>query len=333
MTFRAGIVGCGRIGSEFAEKNIPTHAGAYSAAHGVKLVALADLDEEKLKKAGERWGIQSLYHDFKEMLAEENLDILSIATRASNHLELTREAVNNGIKAIYCEKPIADTLSNADEMIRLCREKGVLLQVNHQRRFDNFWQEVMEFLQKGKMGEIQKVNFYYSRGIANTGSHMFDLLRFLLGDVSWVESSYSQNKSHDLEDPNIDGVMRFRHGFSGEIKAGDDQTISIFDIGFIGTRGTLKIMRNGSEVEYCTRKRNRLVLGPPPFYADAMRRSMTMAVEHLAECLQEGKKPLSSGEDGRAALELICAFHESAGADGSRIALPLKDSQIEIKSR
>jgi hypothetical protein len=59
---------------------------------------------------------------------------------------------------------------------------------------------------------------------------------------------------------------------------------------------------------------------------------MVEAVRHLVGCLRGGKKSISSGEDGRASLELICAFHESAGADGKRITLPLKDSEIEIKS-
>jgi predicted dehydrogenase len=331
MTFRAGIVGCGRIGSEFAEQNLPTHAGSYSATQGVEMVALSDLDENKLEKAGKRWGITSLYHDYIEMLKKENLDILSICTRKDNHLEITKEAVNNGVKAIYCEKPIADTLPNADEMIRLCQEKEVVLQVNHQRRFDSFYQEVKGVLQKGRLGEIQQAAFYYSRGIANTGSHMFDLLRFFFGDVDWVQAAYSQNKSHNMDDPNIDGVVKFGGGLSYAIQACADQNIAVFDMDFIGTRGRLKIIRNGSGAEYYEMKEGTLLPAIPPVNADIVRNSMVEAVEHLIACLKEGKESTSSGKDGRAALELICAFHESAANDGKMIKLPLRDSKVEIK--
>lgn len=336
MTFRAGIVGCGRIGSEFDDN----HAGAYYAASEVELVAASDLDPEKLEKCGKRWEVTSLYKNYQEMLKKEALDILSICTWNLTHLEIVREAVSHGVKAIYCEKPIADTLQNADKMIKLCNEKGVTLQVNHQRRFNSFYQKVKDFLQKGKLGRVQQGAFYYTRGIANTGSHMFDLLRFFFGDVDWVQAAYSQNKSHDLNDPNIDGVMKFNNGLSCVIQACDDQNISIFEMEFIGAKGKLNIIHNGLDTEYYELKESKLVSSikelvnsPSPIKTDVPRKPMVSATEHLIECLQDGKRSISSGEEGRAALELICAFHESAKADGKRISLPLKDNKIEIKSR
>ena len=336
MTFRAGIVGCGRIGSEFDDaptKNVSTHAGAYSAVQEVELVALADVNENKLAKAGKRWGITSLYLDYTEMLRKENLDILSICTRNSAHLEIAREALNNSVKAIYCEKPVADTLQNADKMIKLCHEKGVVLQINHQRRFDRFYQEVKDFLQKGKLGGIQQYNFYYARGIANTGSHMFDLLRFFFGDADWAQAAYSQSKSHDpANDPNIDGVVKFSDGLFCAIQACDDRYFPIFEMDCLGTTGRLNIIRNGTEVEYYKLKENRLFRDIFPTNPDIPRNPMVNAVEHLVECLRTGKESVSSGEDGRASLELICAFHESARHDGKRITLPLRNYNMEIKS-
>ncbi|TRZ53481.1 MAG: gfo/Idh/MocA family oxidoreductase, partial [Dehalococcoidia bacterium] len=163
--FRAGIVGCGRIGSQFDDdpkrKVVSTHAGAYFAVNEVELVAACDLDEEKLARCGQKWQIPSLYQDYREMLGKENLDILSICTWNSTHLDITREAVNNGVRAIFCEKPIADSLKSAGEMINLCHEKGVILQIDHKRRFDRFHQEIKSFLQDERLGRIQQVTFYY----------------------------------------------------------------------------------------------------------------------------------------------------------------------------
>jgi predicted dehydrogenase len=97
-------------------------------------------------------------------------------------------------------------------MIGLCRERGVALQVDHQRRFDPFHQEVRRFIQEGGLGRVQQATFYYSAGIANTGSHLFDLLRFFFGDAAWVQAVRSQNPSPNPADPNIDGLVKFRSG-------------------------------------------------------------------------------------------------------------------------
>jgi len=327
LILRAGIVGCGRIGSEFDK----SHAWAYGEAQGVELAALSDLDEQKLAKAGDKWQITSLYRDYREMLHKENLDMLSVCTPNSTHLELTGEAINSGVKAIYCEKPIADTLQNADEMIKLCHEQGVILQINHQRRFDGLYQEVRGFLDGGS-GSMQRAAFHYTRGIANTGSHMFDLLRFLFGDAAWVEAGYSEHKSHDSKDPNIDGTVKFSSGLECDIKAGKDQGTTMFDMDLVGSRGRLRIIRNGLDIEYYETNNGVSQLKKVPFNSNAPRNSMVRAVEHLLLCLKEGRESASSGEEGRAALELICAFYESAAGGSSRVTLPLKDGRIEIKS-
>jgi predicted dehydrogenase len=344
MTFKAGVVGCGRIGSELDDdpkrKQIVTHAGAYCAVDEVDLVAACDLSKEKLEKCGKRWQITSLYQDLGEMLKNEALDVISICTWNSTHLEIVKEAINNGVRAIFCEKPIADSLRNADEMVKLCDEKGVILQIDHQRRFDKFHQEVRRFIQDGNLGRIQQVTFYYTAGIANSGSHLFDLLRFFFGDVEWVRAFYSQNKSANPDDPNIDGIMQFGNGTFCAIQSCDVREFLIFEMACIGTRGRLNITHSGFDLEFYEVGESKLFSGyrelfasTPPIHKDIPREFMVSAVRHLVECLKEGKKPICSGEDGRASLELIYAFHESAKAEGERISLPLADSEVEIKSR
>lgn len=344
MTLRAGIVGCGRIGSEFDDdpkrKVVSTHAGAYSAVDEVELVAVCDLNKERLDKCGKRWNIPSLYQDYRQMLANGRLDILSVCTWDSTHLEIVKEAVKSGVRAIFCEKPIADSLKNADEMIKLCNKKKVILQIDHQRRFDKFHQEIRSFLQDGKLGRIQQVNFYYTAGIANTGSHMFDLLRFFFGDVEWVQSVYSQNKSSNPNDPNIDGIMKFRNGTFCAIQACDVQEFLIFEMNCIGTKGRLNITHSGFDVEFYEVRESEIFSGYKEIFKsdfsidkNAPREFMVSAVRHLIECLKEGQKPICSGEDGRASLELVCAFHESARADGNKISLPLMDSEVKIESK
>jgi predicted dehydrogenase len=341
---RAGIVGCGRIGSEFDDdprrKTVSSHAGAYTANGDIDLVAVSDLDEEKLQKCGKRWGVPSLYKDYREMLREQKLDILSICTWNSTHLDIVREAVAAGVKAVFCEKPIADSLKNADEMVRLCGEKGVILQIDHQRRFDTTHRKVRDFIQAGKLGGIQQVTCYYTAGIANTGSHIFDLLRFFFGDVEWVQAVYSRSHAPNTRDPDIDVMLRFKSGASGVLQACDVRDFLIFEISCLGTKGRINLIHSGFGLEYYEVRDSELFSGyreifrtTPPFPGDESPEFMASAVSHLVKCLKDGQPPASSGEDGRASLELICAARESAEADGRRIILPLKDSLIEIQSR
>lgn len=337
LTLRAGIIGCGRIGSEFDDdprrKEIATHAGAYRAVSGVELVAACDLDAQKLARCGTRWQIPSLYQDSAEMLRNESLDILSICTWPSSRLAIVEQAANSGVKAVFCEKPIADSLRNATAMVQLCDSRGVILQIDHQRRFDRFHQEVRAFLQAGKLGRVQQVNFRYTAGIANTGSHMFDLLRFLFGDVQWVQAVYSENHSHNANDPNLDGMLRFRGGPLCMVQACDARSYLVFELDSLGTQGRLRVTHSGLDVDFYEVKESALFSGYKEIYPAAspvdsqvQRDCMVQGVAHLIECLRQGKRSISSGEDGRAALELICAFHESARADGKRIPIPLVDS-------
>lgn len=342
--FKAGIIGCGRIGSLFDDdsrrKTISSHAGAYSTIGEIKLVAACDLDAGRLQKCGQKWAIPSLYQDYKKMLMlmGEKLDILSICTPNSTHLDIVKEAIKTKIKVIFCEKPIADSLENADEMIRLCKEKDVFLQINHQRRFDKLHREIKNFINNGLLGKIQQVSFYYTRGIANTGSHMFDLLRFFFGDAKWIQVIYSKNKSENLEDPNIDGILKFKNGIFCTIQACDSRYFQLFELDCLGSQGRLKLKHDGRDLDFWTIREDsfgfrRLFKAPIPVKRKLPFEPMVPGVEHLIDCLQTQRKSLSSGMNGRAALELICASLKSANLDGKRIKLPLRKSRIKVKSK
>jgi len=342
MVYKAGIVGCGRIAGEFdsdpKRKWIATHAGAYGEFPGTGLAAAADIDKEKLGNFGKTWDVDSLYADYKEMLKKEGLDFLSICTWGASHLDILRDAVDSGVKAIWCEKPIADRLESADEMIELCKEKNVVLIINHQRRYDTLHRKIREFISEGKLGKIQEVAFFYTAGIANSGSHMLDLLRFFFGDVDWIHAAY-KNENNIADDPDINGLIRFKNEVNCAVQACDSSSYGIFEMDILGEKGRINLTDLGFSAEFYEVKESDLFTGyrglhrtESPFGSPKVE-YMTNAIKDMVECVEKGKVPESSGEDGRAALELICAFHESAMEDGKRIRLPLKDSKVEIKSK
>jgi predicted dehydrogenase len=248
--------------------------------------------------------------------------------------------VQYGVKAVFCEKPIADSLTAADEMIRLCAEQNVLLMIDQQRRFDPFHQKIAKFIKNGKLGRIQQVTCYYTAGVANTGSHLFDLLRFYLGEVIWVQGRYSKNTSPNPHDPNIDAWLCCSDGTLVAIQACDVRTYLIFEVSLLGTEGRLRITSSGFNVEFEEVRASErfagykeLFLASSPISPKGTHEFMLFGVFHLLECLKSGQKPICSGEDGRAVLEIICALHESAKAGGKLIELPLSYSSIIIKSR
>ncbi len=343
MTYRAGIVGCGRIGCTFDDEpgrgSVSTHAGAYTRTPGVDLVALADIDERRLRHCADKFRVPGRYLGYAEMLGEEKLDVVSVCTWNDTHLEVVRAAVENGVRGVFCEKPIADSLDRADEIIRLCVEGSVTLLINHQRRFDPMYQEVAALLKSGGLGLVQQVTCYYTAGVANTGSHLFDLLRFYLGDALWVQGSYSQNPSPNPQDPNIDGWVGFENGTVAALQACDSDAYMIFESTFLGTEGRLRLT-SGDTVEFeevgeSPRFPGYKELAPagPPVNSGGPHEFMLSGVAHLVDCMETGRPPACSGADGRAALEIVCALHESAKSEGRRVELPLETRSLRILSR
>ena len=157
--YKAAIIGLGRIGAGFED----SHMTAYRDCEDTQLVALCDINESLMYE----WlsvmrNSAKLFTDYKRMITGNWLDIVSVCTPPETHCQIVCD-IAPYVKAIYCEKPIATTLEDADRMIDVCHKYGVILQINHQRRFT-------------------QPKFRFSRGIFNTGTHMFDLIHQLFRD-------------------------------------------------------------------------------------------------------------------------------------------------------
>jgi predicted dehydrogenase len=344
MNYRAAIIGCGRIGCAFDDDPrrgyVSTHAGAYVRTPGVELVALCDIDREKLDRYGEKFAVRGRYTDALTMLRAEQPDIVSVCTWSDTHVELVRAAVDLGAKAIFCEKPIADSLEAADEMIHVCAEKRVLLMIDHQRRFDPFHQQLSAFFRQDGLGRLQQITCYYTAGVANTGTHLFDLLRFYVGDVVWVQGRMSGIPSPNPADPNLDGWFGFTNGATAAIQACNVKDFSIFELCLLGTKGRMRVTASGFDVAFEEARESHRFAGykelypaPSPVQPEGQREFMLFGVAHLLDCLEHSRPPVSSGQDGRCALEIICALQESATESGTVVHLPLARTQLKIQSR
>lgn len=145
---RVGLIGCGFMGR--------MHAEVYGLLENAELTAVADRRPETAREMGERFGVRA-YGTLAEMLLNEELDAVDVCLPTFLHREATVEAARAG-KHVLCEKPMALTLHEADDMIRECELAGVQLMIGHCIRFWPAYAMLKRAVEDGAMGRLLSVN-------------------------------------------------------------------------------------------------------------------------------------------------------------------------------
>ena len=209
MTYRAGVVGFGRVGRN--------HAEAFLETKGVELGAIADVDEALVAELGGRWGVpaEHRYHGHAELLAAEELDVVSIATPGAFHHDHVLDVVDSaadpelstGPDVIWCEKPIATTVRDAEEMVAACEAAGIELVVNHSRRFATAFETLHELVHdRSLLGDLGSAHVVAGGELLNIGTHYVDLLCYLL------DARVSDVRGGVVEPTEVHGETRFEGG-------------------------------------------------------------------------------------------------------------------------
>jgi len=194
--YRAGAIG--RTGKGDYGHGLDT---AYQGIANVEFVAVADEHSEGLRQAGERTGAKRLYADYREMLEKEKLDIVSVCPRwVDCHCEMVLACADAGVKGIFCEKPFATTLAEADAMVEACDRAGIKLAVGH-RRASAYEQHAKKLVNEGAIGEIQVMRGHGKADqragaldLMVLGTHLLDSMRFFAGaDVAWAHGHVTQD--------------------------------------------------------------------------------------------------------------------------------------------
>ncbi|MEI6132183.1 MAG: Gfo/Idh/MocA family oxidoreductase [Bacillota bacterium] len=198
---RAGVVGL-KMGMG--------HVRAIREIEQYDLVAVCDLDSSLVEKAKD--GLPGLkgFTDFDQMLAEMNLDVLTIATPNKIHATMTIKAANAGVKGIACEKPIAMNLEEAYAMKAACDLNRAKLIVTHQRRMSAPYITMKRLLDEGAIGQVYLVRGNCAGDALSDGTHTIDSVNYLLGDPKPV--SVLSQIHRDLESTSNDGMPGFRFG-------------------------------------------------------------------------------------------------------------------------
>jgi predicted dehydrogenase len=337
--YRAGIIGCGRIADTLEDDTIAgpswalqpySHAGAYERCARTALVAAADPNEERRTNLGRRRGVTALYADYREMLDRERLDIVSICVPTRAHARIAIDVAGRGVKGIYLEKPIAQSLREADDVIAAFRRHGVAGAVNHMRTWDPVYGRIRQLIAEGALGQLRTIMAHVREGALFGGTHLWDLLRFLIGaQAEWVFGEIDASPSP--YDPGARGMVGFPGGVRVYVDgAADDPTPFYLDI--TGTEGRIRV-GNAYYPELFQIDRSgggrRLTQRAFPGMHDG-RSGMLRAVEDLVAAIETGSKPASDAADARADLEIAVAFHLSHRSRAP-VTLPIAELDYVIE--
>ena len=149
---RVGIIGTGGMAKG--------HARAYQKNREVELVACCDVKAEKLSLFAETWNIPVTYSDYREMISKEKLDGVSIVTPDSSHASISIDVLDSGV-AVLCEKPMATSLAEAEQMLAAAEKSRLINMINYSKRNSSGLQEAARLVREGGLGRIMHVEASY----------------------------------------------------------------------------------------------------------------------------------------------------------------------------
>ena len=230
INYRAVVIGCGKIGALWgldpARTQPASWAGALQAHAKVDVVGLVDRDSQTLAKATEAYGVEG-YSDARDAVEKLKPDVVIIATPPDSHEELLALMLELTVPFIVCEKPLTTTVESAERMVKAAVGHKVL--VNHQRRFFPLYKAAQKRIADGELGEIVKATGHYSKGLLNNGSHLIDIVFYMVPQkkmpLEFVVHDDSE-EIHDLILEGTKGTLKITHlGYRFEWPGGAEEDV------------------------------------------------------------------------------------------------------------
>ncbi len=326
---RCGVIGLGTFGE--------THLQAYSDHPGAEVAAICDVNEQRLEEAGERYGVEQRFTDYRGLLAVDGLDAVSVVTPDFAHTDIVVDAITGG-KAVLCEKPLATTLEDCDRIGEALRANPVPFMVDFHNRWNPGVSRIKEAVEAGDLGRVEMIYhrlsdtiFVPTKMLSWAGrstvlwflcSHCLDALRWILDDE--VARVYTVCGARVLKAMGIDtpdyyfSVVEFRGGTKAVIENCwilPESRPSVVDatLEVVGEKGTFYFNPSPERLLKLTEDR----ISTVDSYACVPVHGRTVgfcvdSIRHFADCLLKGRKPLVGFEDGREATRVILAMEQSA---------------------
>lgn len=354
-TYRVGIVGATGIAARapgpapapFKSQTVSemgvSHAASLAHVPRAELVAICDLVPDLLEQFkrdwGDRWPDTNVYTDYKEMLANERLDILTVATSDHRHADIMVDGANAGVKGIFCEKPLATTLEDADRMIRACEAKRVIVSVDYTRRWSPILHTVRETVRSGAIGRLRTVIVEHGGPRAmlfRNGTHLIDAVCFFVesepvhvfarledGFEHWDRYRGDGGKLPE-NDPSASGLIIFDDGVRAFYCGSKSTVRESNSLQLLGDQGEVQLRGNAPTADLTTWDAGKS--------GDVVRRTIipvqyrvqgiVAAYEELIDLIENGGTATSSAREARKTLQIMLGFLKSQQAGGLLVDVP-----------
>lgn len=306
--YTAGIIGAGHIGGGYdilGQKEILTHAHGYVANPRFSLKGFYDIHYETAKKMAQKWQVDAFetMDDFMN-----GVEVVSICTNEESHSTVFERVCQYPIKGMILEKPVAMDMASARQMQRLSAEKKIPVWVNYPRPFNLIFQSVKASIYAGDYGRFITANFVYGKGLIHNGTHMMNLISYLLDAPITAAHSISQIEDYTHHDFSCQFYFEIqgRIGFAQVIPA-SEYTIGEMDLYF--SKAHIHIKDAGFEIEIRKRQESpsfpgHYTLSKAQAFHTGYHQYMKDVFQDVIEGLDKNKVPLIGLEEGIQALEV-----------------------------
>jgi scyllo-inositol 2-dehydrogenase (NAD+) len=327
-----GLVGCGRIGAftraELRARLGPgwlpvSHADAVAAIPELRLAACCDVDLAAAQSAAQRYGAPLALSDAEEMFRRARVDIACVATRSDVRPAIVRQAVEAGVRAVHCEKPLATSVGAAAAMCRALEQRGVAFSYGALRNYMPVYARARDRVRAGEIGELRSITVKFGRtSLLWDHPHSVALL-FLFAGAREVESVQAALAIEGPQAPGridcdpvvLSATVSFAGGVTGRIVAEGGR-----DVVLEGSRGTLSVADNGAAI----------VSAAGIEKDDSTTSGRLLALRELRDALLQGKATSLQPADALRQQEVLFACVQSHLRGGGRVTLRDVDPELVV---
>lgn len=334
---KVGVIGCGYWG--------PNLIRNFNENYHTDLRYACDLNQERLERIKLRYPHIRVTNNYKELLRDKSIDAIAVATPVFTHYQLAREALNAG-KNVLIEKPLAPTVKEAEKLVSLARQKGLILMVDHTFIYTGAIRRIKEFISADELGEM----YYFDSVRVNLGlfqhdvnviwdlaPHDISIMDFIINEKALdVTATGAVHTPGGMEDVAY-VAMRFESGLIAHfhvnwmspvkirrIIIGGSKKMVVFDD--LDPAEKVKIYDKGIELSEENKKsvyQSMVQYRIGDMYAPAIgnTEALKVEIEHLADCIQNKKNPVTDGEAGLRVVRLLEAADKSLKRGGAKVRL------------
>lgn len=325
---RVGVIGVGSFGAK--------RAAAVTQSSGGTLVGIADEDAERVQTVAKE--LETEPHGVEGLLTRNDVDVIVVCVPNKFHMPVTINALQNG-KHVLCEKPLARTVEEGQQMVAASVKAGKLLKTGSNHRYFASVRKAYEVIQSGFIGDVigfngrignngerVKNSWFWDREMSgggtllDNGCHLLDIARWFMGDFvegrGLVSNAYW--KDCPVED-SATGIFLTEDGRMAIINSSWRQLSGYFHFEINGTDGYITVdcrfdTHGGDRVYWRSVKERGEIYGTD--YGRVKPDSYVLELDEFFDCIQKGLAPAPSGQDGLEVLKMVEDIYKSKAGPG-----------------